>query len=294
MTDQPDARTQRPATNSDQATQSPQEHKSTMQKIKEMIPGTKAHKAKKAQKAGVPQETGMPQDEVAQPFEGNQMQQPRGSLGGTSDPDAREQMASGMGTGLSGLPRRGSLGGTSDPEARERMASSMMGGTPSMEDSSSDPRAFFQYVQQQWQQMDDSLGESSDSRAFFQYVQQQWQRMEVLSHEADLSKNDTSMGTGTSPNPLAEQNVYAGNTGHPIGMDDRHLTYGSTVDTRGPGLQHGPLGGTHAQTGTLHRASEPLPASDPLTDKESRKADYTGTNDTGSGLETTRRGVEQM
>jgi len=246
-----------------------------MQKIKEMIPGTKAHKAKKAQKAGVPDETGMPQDEVArndQTFEGNQMQQP---------------MASGMGAGVSGLPRRGSLGGSSDPEA-----SSMMGGTPSMEDSSSDPRAFFQYVQQQWQQMDDSLGEGSDSRAFFQYVQQQWQRMEVLSNEADLSKNDTSTGTssmGTSPmmSPSLE-------TGHPIGMDDRHLTYGSTVDTRGPGLQHGTLGGTHAQTGTLHRASEALPTPDPLTDKESRKADYTGTDESGSGLETTRRGVEQV
>jgi uncharacterized protein YbdZ (MbtH family) len=174
-----------------------------------------------------------------------------------------------------------------------------------MEDSSSDPRAFFQYVQQQWQRMDDSdsVGESSDSRAFFQYVQQQWQRMEVLSNEADLSKNDTSMGTssmGASPmmspsldkDPMAEQNVYAG--GHPIGVDDRHLTYGSTVDTRGPGLQHGPLGGTHAQTGTLHRPSEPLPTPDTWTkdNQDNRKTDYT--DNTGSGLETTRRGVEQV
>jgi len=307
MTDQPDARTRPQATQSD----SPQDHKSAMQKIKEMIPGTKAHKAKKAQKAGVQEEMGTPQGEAApneQPFEETQMQQPRGSLGGTSNPAAREQMSAPMGT--------------------DQVAGSAMGPSSMEADSlgeSSEARPFFQYVQQQWQQMDNSqmdnsqmdnsLGEGSDSRVFFQYVQQQMQRMEILAKESDQSKNpdqsdllreDAIMGTSMmSPSlekdPMAEQNAY-GNIEQPIGVDDlRHLRgsgplgthahTGTTVHTRESGLQHG---GTHAQTGTLHRPSERLPSPEPLTDKESGKADYTGTNDTGSGLQTTRRGVEQV
>jgi len=116
----------------------------------------------------------------------------------------------------------------------------------------------------------------------------------------------TGTGAGTGTGHTVEEGIHR-DTGHPIGSA-QHLTYGSTIDTRGPGVggSHGPpgaaekikeslpgthehkakkvaenLAGTHAENGTLHTGVDTITTDrhgrpEARTDKEARKAENTG------------------